>query len=189
MPVGANVYAPPFETAFFNSGGSGASPDRDGMSGTAFPSGVRATPVEVTETTGPVVIWRKELRPDSGGAGAQRGGLGQTIEIGTRQGTPFSLLAMFDRVKNAARGRAGGGAGATGRVRRGSGAEMRGKGLQEIPADDRLVLELPGGAGHGDPHQRPAELVARDVLDGLVSPEAARRDYGVTVRKDGTATR
>ncbi|MBV8536114.1 MAG: hydantoinase B/oxoprolinase family protein [Alphaproteobacteria bacterium] len=189
MPEGANVYAPPFEVAFFNSGGSGASPDRDGLSGTAFPSGVRATPVEVTETTGPVVIWRKELRPDSGGAGAQRGGLGQTIEIGTRQGTPFSILAMYDRVKNAARGRAGGLAGALGRVRRGSGAEMRGKGLQEIPADDRLVLELPGGAGYGDPHQRPAELVARDVLDGLVSPEAARRHYGVTFGKDGTARR
>ncbi|HTY70051.1 MAG TPA: hydantoinase B/oxoprolinase family protein [Alphaproteobacteria bacterium] len=189
MPEGANVYAPPFEVAFFNSGGCGASPDRDGLSGTAFPSGVRATPVEVTETTGPVVIWRKELRPDSGGAGAQRGGLGQIIEIGTRQGTPFSILAMFDRVKNAARGRAGGHAGALGRVRLGSGAEMRGKGLQPIPADDRLVLELPGGAGYGDPHQRPAELVARDVLDGLVSPEAARRDYGVTVAKDGAARR
>jgi len=189
MPEGANVYAPPFEVAFFNSGGSGASPDRDGLSGTAFPSGVRATPVEVTETTGPVVIWRKELRPDSGGAGAQRGGLGQTIVIGTRQGTPFSILAMFDRVKNAARGRAGGHSGALGRVRLGSGAEMRGKGLQPIPADDRLVLELPGGAGYGDPHQRPAELVARDVLDGLVSPEAARRDYGVTVGKDGAARR
>ena len=187
MPEGANVDAPPFEVAFFNSGGSGASPDRDGLSGTAFPSGVRATPVEVTETTGPVVIWRKELRPDSGGAGAQRGGLGQTIEIGTRQGTPFSILAMFDRVKNPARGRAGGQAGAAGRVRLGSGTEMRAKGLQAIPAQDRLVLELPGGAGYGDPHQRPPELVARDVLDGLVTAEAARRDYGVTVRADETA--
>ncbi len=189
MPVGANVYAPPFEVVFFNSGGSGASPDRDGLSGTAFPSGVRATPVEVTETTGPVVIWRKELRPDSGGAGATRGGLGQIIEIGTRQGTPFSLLAMFDRVKNAARGRAGGHAGALGRVRLGSGAELRAKGLQPVPADDRLILELPGGAGYGDPHGRPPELIARDVMDGLVSRDAARRDYGVTVRDDGTAER
>jgi N-methylhydantoinase B len=64
---------------------------------------------------------------------------------------------------------------------------MRAKGLQAIPADDRLVLELPGGAGYGDPHQRPPELVARDVLDGVVSPEAAQRDYGVTVRRDGKA--
>ena len=53
----------------FNSGGSGARPEADGMNATAFPSGVMTMPVEATEHTGPIIIWRKELRPDSGGAG------------------------------------------------------------------------------------------------------------------------
>ena len=62
------------EVLTFNSGGSGARPARDGMNATAFPSGVMTMPVEATEHTGPVIIWRKELRPDSGGAGKYRGG-------------------------------------------------------------------------------------------------------------------
>ena len=65
------------EVLTFNSGGSGARPSLDGMNATAFPSGVMTMPVEATEQVGPVLIWRKELRPDSGGAGRHRGGLGQ----------------------------------------------------------------------------------------------------------------
>ena len=68
------------EVLIFNSGGSGARPSLDGMSATAFPSGVMTMPVEATEQVGPVVIWRKELRPDSGGAGQFRGGLGQYMD-------------------------------------------------------------------------------------------------------------
>ena len=69
------------EILMFNSGGMGARPGADGLSATAFPSGVMTMPIEATEQAGPVVIWRKELRPDSGGAGRFRGGLGQVIEI------------------------------------------------------------------------------------------------------------
>jgi N-methylhydantoinase B len=68
--------APPFETVFFNTGGSGARPGLDGLSATAYPSGVKAMPVEVVEHGAPIVVWRKELRADSGGAGEFRGGLG-----------------------------------------------------------------------------------------------------------------
>ncbi|MEO0618948.1 MAG: hydantoinase B/oxoprolinase family protein, partial [Pseudomonadota bacterium] len=67
------------EVLTFNSGGSGARPSLDGLNATAFPSGVMTMPVEATEHTGPVVIWRKELRPDSGGPGTYRGGLGQVM--------------------------------------------------------------------------------------------------------------
>jgi N-methylhydantoinase B len=70
------------EVLTFNSGGSGARPKHDGLNATAFPSGVMTMPVEATEHVGPVIIWRKELRPDSGGAGKQRGGLGQYMEVG-----------------------------------------------------------------------------------------------------------
>jgi N-methylhydantoinase B len=158
-----------FDTVFFNSGGSGARPGQDGLDATAFPSGVRAMPVEVTEAGAPIVIWRKELRPDSGGAGERRGGLGQVVEVGGRWGDSFEVLAMYERVATPARGRDGGADGAAGSVRLASGKPMRAKGLQRIPAGDRLVLEVPGGAGLGDPAMRPADKVARDVEDGLVS--------------------
>ncbi|MEM7429130.1 MAG: hydantoinase B/oxoprolinase family protein, partial [Pseudomonadota bacterium] len=77
------------EVLMFNCGGSGARPTLDGMNATAFPSGVMTMPIEATEHTGPVVIWRKELRPDSGGAGEFRGGLGQYMDIGTLDGYEF----------------------------------------------------------------------------------------------------
>ena len=140
---------PGWETVFFNSGGAGARPALNGLDATAFPAGVRATPVEITEAGAPVVIWRKEYRPDSGGAGRHRGGLGQTVEVGARDESSFEVLAMFERVQHPARGRAGGGDGAPGIVRLASGGILAGKGLQRIPAGDRLVLELPGGGGHG----------------------------------------
>jgi N-methylhydantoinase B len=158
-----------FETVFFNTGGSGARPALDGLSATAFPSGVKAMPVEVVEHGAPVVIWRKEMRADSGGAGEYRGGLGVTVEIGTREAAPYSLLAMFERVDNPAQGRAGGSPGAPGRVRLRSGQTLRAKGLQAIPAGDRIVLETPGGGGYGDPARRSPETVSNDVLFGLVS--------------------
>jgi N-methylhydantoinase B len=170
-PDQASGGAPAFETVFFNTGGSGARQGLDGLSATAFPSGVKAMPVEVVEHGAPVVVWRKELRPDSGGAGAQRGGLGVTVEIGARHRAPYALLAMFERIDNAAQGRAGGSAGAPGRVRLRSGAPLRGKGLQPIPAGDGIVLETPGGGGHGDPRQRAPDAVRSDVMLGLVSPK------------------
>ncbi|MBC2665194.1 hydantoinase B/oxoprolinase family protein [Novosphingobium flavum] len=168
-----------FDTIFFNSGGSGARPGQDGLSGTAFPSGVRAMPVEVTEHGAPIVIWRKELLPDSGGVGAQRGGLGQRVEVAMRDGSPFEVLAMFERVDHPARGRDGGGDGSAGVVRLASGSEMRGKGRQEIPAGERLVLDVPGGAGQGDPLAREREAVAADLAEGFISAEAARATYGI----------
>jgi N-methylhydantoinase B len=178
-PDQAGSGAPMFETAFFNCGGTGARPQLDGLSATAFPSGVRAIPIEVVEHGAPIVIWRKELLPDSGGVGEYRGGLGVTIEVGARHSAPFSLLAIFDRVDNVAQGRAGGGAGGRGRVYLRSGKQLRGKGLQAIPADERLVLETPGGAGYGDARSRSLATVQQDVVLGLVSADMALCDYGL----------
>ena len=75
-----------------------ARPSRDGLSATAFPSGIRAIPVEICETVAPILIRRKELRPGSGGAGRHRGGDGQTVEVSTIDGSPFELFAVFDRI-------------------------------------------------------------------------------------------
>ena len=152
-------------------GGTGARPGKDGLSTTAFPSGVRTTPTEINEVTSPLVIWRKEYRPDSGGSGRKRGGLGQTIEIGHRHGAAFHVSKMFDRVRFPARGRAGGGDGSRGRVYLKDGPDLPGKGKDLVPAGAVLVLETPGGGGMGDPAERAADAVTADTRAGLVSPE------------------
>ena len=166
------------EVLTFNSGGGGARPQRDGLSATAFPSGVMTMPIEATEQTGPIVIWRKELRPDSGGAGRQRGGLGQFMEIGARDGYEFDFSAMFDRVSYPARGRRGGKSGAPTVVKRADGAAMRGKGKQFVATGQRVLLAFPGGGGYGDPLDRDRASLQRDLEHGYVSREAAERDYG-----------
>ncbi len=159
----------PFMITSFHSGGAGARPHLDGLSATPFPSGVRNVPVEVTEAITPLVIWRKELRENSGGAGQYRGGLGQTIEVARRDGEPFAIFATYERVKHPARGRSGGGPGAPGKLSLASGAVLKPKGFQVIPAGDRLIMEMPGGGGYGDPAARDADALTKDRRLGLVT--------------------
>ena len=170
------------EVLTFNSGGSGARPEHDGLNATAFPSGVMTMPIEATEHAGPVIIWRKELRPDSGGAGKTRGGLGQYMEVGAQEGHEFDIQAMFDRVDHPARGRRGGGAGASTTIARDDGASMRGKGKQFVPHGRKVVMAFPGGAGYGDPSERAKELVIRDLARGYISAETAARDYNLSAQ-------
>lgn len=171
------------EVLTFNSGGSGARPEHDGLNATAFPSGVMTMPVEATEHAGPVVIWRKELRPDSGGAGRQRGGLGQYMEVGAREGHEFDMQAMFDRVDHPARGRQGGKPGAPTTIARDDGTPMRGKGKQFVPHGAKVLMAFPGGAGYGPAEERPNAQVKRDLLRGYISAEVAAADYGLSAEE------
>lgn len=126
-------------------------------------------PIEATEHTGPIVIWRKELRPDSGGDGEFRGGLGQIIEIAPQDGHEFEFSAMFDRTIVAPRGRSGGKDGAPGSVALDDGTKMKPKGWQFVPAGRRLVLKAPGGGGFGAPEKRPEEARSTDRIRGYVT--------------------
>jgi len=168
------------EVLTFNSGGSGARPTLDGLSATAFPSGVMTMPVEATEHSGPIIIWRKELRPDSGGAGKLRGGLGQFMEVGARKGHVFDFSAMFDRVDHAARGRDGGHAGSATTVALDDGTVLPGKGKTAVPEGARVVLAFPGGGGYGDPAERERAAVIRDLRLDYISDAVARDIYGLT---------
>ncbi|MDO9362951.1 MAG: hydantoinase B/oxoprolinase family protein [Sphingopyxis sp.] len=167
-----------FTIVAFHAGGAGALPHRDGWSATAFPSGVRAAPVEALEAAVPILVRRKELRADSGGAGEFRGGLGQVMEIAGDGDMPLNVNAMFDRTDSPPRGRGGGGDGACGVASLRSGAPFASKGPQVMASGDTLILQLPGGAGWGNPSTRQRDAVAEDVRQGYVSPAAAAALYG-----------
>ena len=160
-------------------GGIGGRPGKDGLNTTAFPSGVGTIPIEVTETQCPLYFKRKHYLADSGGAGQWRGGVSQAIEIANTEDAPFAIsAATFDRIIHPAKGREGGDPGCVGSAGRGSGRKLPDKGMHIIDAGDSLLLELPGGGGFGKPHTRDRAAVEADIAAGLVTVEAARKDYG-----------
>lgn len=168
---------PRFSITSFSTGGTGARPQLDGLSTTSFPSGVRNVSLEILESISPVVFWRKEYRADSGGAGAQRGGLGQVIELSHGQDMPMELGAAWDRIHFPARGAEGGQHGAPGRVSLSTGETLSGKGRQIIPPGSHLIVETPGGGGLGDARQRDPVRLQHDLKNQLISHEAAVRHY------------
>lgn len=169
----------PFALELVFNGGTGARKQLDGLSATAFPSGVWGSQIETTEAVAPVLFHRRELRVDSGGPGRTRGGLGQHIEVSSADGQDILLFLSVERVRNAAKGRHGGGDGASGRIRVGhDGPDLPSKGEFRIPGDKTLVFETPGGGGFGPPQERCSNAVENDVAAGLVSAHAAKSIYG-----------
>ncbi len=160
-------------------GGTGARPALDGLSATAFPSGVWGSQIETTEAVAPVLFQRRELRPDSGGAGRYRGGLGQNIEISAASDQDFMVFLSVERILNPAKGRYGGQEGAAGRIRIGrDGNDLPGKGEIRVKAGETLIFETPGGGGYGPPQERCRDALAWDVEAGLISADAASTSYG-----------
>jgi N-methylhydantoinase B len=180
---GTNREGEPF--AFYETigGGYGGRASADGMDGVhAHMSNTLNTPAEVLETVYPVRVRRYEYRPDTGGAGRLRGGLGlrRDIEV-LEDGVAFSLLA--DRRRHAPYGLAGGEAGAPGEdfLSRADGDIERipGKSTHDLDAGDVVSIRTPGGGGFGDPSDRDPEAVARDLRLGKVSAAMVRRVYGL----------
>lgn len=174
--------AEPFNLTIFQCGGAGARATKDGLSATGFPSGVGGVPAEVIESLTPLVLHRRELRTDSGGAGRYRGGLGQWTTIGLHGHQPWSLSAMVDRIQYPGAGLVGGLPGACGEFIVSDGRHPQPKALLALQADERVQLNLPGGGGYGDPFGRDPQTVLNDVVYGYLSLEAAARDHGVVIR-------
>jgi N-methylhydantoinase B len=169
--------------------GLGALATRDGQNALVHHSeaGCTTIPVEVIESRAPMLVERFEIRGDSGGPGAYRGGLGITKVYRTLE--DCLAISVMDRVKGAApRGLQGGGEGRTGKVVYFPGTPdelTTGRRRQQMPAGSRVVQHSHGGGGFGDPFARDAEAVLADVRDGYVSVEGARDDYGVAIERNG----
>jgi len=171
-----------FAYVWFSAGGTGARAGKDGLSATAFPSGIAGVPAEVIEILSPVIVRQRSLRQDSGGAGATRGGLGQVLELAVRGDRPFVFSGLYDRLHHPAPGLQGGLSGAVGTLSSTApDVELRAKRRMPLPGGTRVRLEMPGGGGYGPPRERDARQVLEDVRQGYVSVEAAARDYGVVI--------
>ncbi len=176
---------PPFTISVFQVGGTGARPTKDGLSAVGFPSGVAGVPAEVVENLSPLLMRRRALRPDSGGAGAWRGGLGQLTEFTNRARGPWSVSGIVDRTRYPARGVRGGRPGAAGEVVLDTGDRPNPKARIDLAPGQVVHVNTPGGGGYGDPFERDPERVRADVIAGYVTPEAAASEYGVVVRFTG----
>lgn len=179
-----------FQTFVPYIGGWGARPNGDGTSAVVslVQGDVRFMPIEVQETVDPIRVTELSLRPDSGGAGRQRGGLG--IVMGREALTPtFFYHGRYERTREAPWGLKGGHDGkiteAAMRRKDGSEAPLPLK-CENLPLEEGVVeyVYSAGGGGYGPPWEREAERVRQDVLDGYVTVDAARAEYGVVLTGD-----
>jgi N-methylhydantoinase B len=179
---GRNAGGEDFTSTFFASGGMGARVNKDGLSATSFPGNIAMTPIEMLESVTGVFVERKHLRPDSGGPGRRRGGLGQDMVFTVESGDAFSINTMNDQITAPPFGLGGGLPGGRASFEIDGERPERPKARRRAAAGVPVVLRLPGGGGYGDPLKRRPEDVAHDVTAGLVTPEAAKTDYGVIGR-------
>jgi N-methylhydantoinase B len=184
--TGHDLQGDPFTYVWFSCGGTGARPTKDGLSATAFPSGIAGVPAEMIEQLTPILMHRRELRRDSGGPGRFRGGLGQSLEVSVRTNRPYRFSPLFDRLHHAAAGYQGGQDGAKAEIILSTGERLASKGSRELAPDTRITLNLPGGGGFFDPFTRDPDAVLADVVAGLVSVEQAAFAYGVVLTAEQT---
>jgi len=194
LPVAINIYGREANGAvyadhFFIGAGQGGSQHGDGKSALLYPTSAANTSIELMETRAPVLVMEKSFVTDSGGPGKHRGGCGVRTRLRKLydDGLPTLASVYPEGVGVTVRGLQGGlpGGGVRGVVLDPDGNVVHDCGTGELVTltrADRIVeVQLAGGAGFGDPRARPAALVARDVAEGVVSPEAAERDYGFQI--------
>lgn len=165
---GVNAQGKPYANMFFYNGGMGANMRGDGISCLSWPSNVSSTAIEITEHIAPLRVHYKRLRPDSGGPGRHRGGLGQEIALESRSETPIAVSFLAERTISPAFGIEGGKAGAPG-VLRINGDKVDPKKQYVLSRGDTVILATPGGGGHGDPEQRNKMALESDIQAGYTS--------------------
>jgi N-methylhydantoinase B len=181
----------PFHTMIIRGGGLGASRRRDGHHCAIFPANGANTPVEIFESDTPLVVDERGLVADSGGAGRTRGGLGRKMvirvpddEFGPQ--APVTVAVQAGRFRYPPEGLFGGRSGSRAQFIR-NGQAVDSSGLTLCERGDVIEFHSAGGGGYGSPFERAPEMVESDVLNGYVTIERAREEYGVVV-DPGTMT-
>jgi N-methylhydantoinase B len=170
---GVRANGKPYANMFFFNGGMGGNVRGDGLSCLSWPSNVSSTPIEISEHIAPLRFHHKRLRPNSGGAGRHRGGLGQEVLLESRSDTPIAVSFLAERTRFPAFGIEGGQPGVTGELRI-NGEQVDPKRQYVLRYGDRVQLSTPGGGGHGDPVKRSEANRVADLKAGYVA--SARHD-------------
>jgi len=188
----------PWHSVIIRGGGMGASSVSDGNYVYIFPANGANTPVEIFESDTPLIVERRELLADSSGPGRMKGGIGQreVFRVPDDQYAPLppvNLGIQAGRHVHPPEGLFGGRPGARAQFLV-NGAPGNPFGLTQLKPGDAVTIDAAGGGGCGNPLEREPERVERDVMEGYVSLEKAREDYGViidrkTLRLDEEATR
>ncbi len=164
----------PYANMFFYNGGMGGNSRGDGVTCLSWPSNVSSTSIEISEHIAPLRFHHKKLRPDSGGPGRHRGGLGQEILLESLSETPIAVSFLAERTVFPAFGIKGGRDGAPGELRI-NGEKTDPKKQYVLSKGDTVSLGTPGGGGHGDPRQRDPAALAADLAAGyVVDPDGYR---------------
>ncbi|MCO6416224.1 hydantoinase B/oxoprolinase family protein [Siccirubricoccus sp. KC 17139] len=164
----------PFANMFFFNGGMGGNVRGDGVTTLSWPSNVSSTSIEISEHIAPLRFHHKTLRPDSGGPGRHRGGLGQEIEVESLSDTPIAVSFLAERTIFPAFGIEGGKPGAPGELRI-NGERTDPKRQYVLLRGDRVTLRTPGGGGHGAPSERDPAALAHDLTHGYVTEAESYR--------------
>jgi N-methylhydantoinase B len=166
-------------------GGQGARPTKDGMDGVPPHCGNTAnTPTEIMEAVYPLLVLRYGLVRESEGPGKFRGGLGVTRVLKILEGNNMELSFVADRRRIPPYGLFGGLPGKPGEdylIRNNQKGRIRPKCVMDVFPNDIIVIQTPGGGGIGSPLERDPCLVLKDVQEGFISPERAKKEYGVVV--------
>ena len=181
----------PWHSVIIRGGGMGASAAADGHYVFTFPANGANTPVEIFESDTPLIIEKRELLADSGGPGKMKGGLGrrEVFRVPDDKDAPIppvNLGMQSGRYRYPPEGLFGGKPGAKAQFLV-SGKPGNPFGLTRMKPGDVIIMDAAGGGGYGDPLDRDPEMVEQDVMDGYVSLEKAKEDYGVVI--DGKTKR
>lgn len=178
--AGRDEHDRPFSDVMFIMGGMGARGTKDGLHCMSFPANSSNLPVEVLEATIPVRVLHKRIRTDSGGAGKYRGGCGQEFAFQSVSPRPLTVRAVHGKLSLGPGGLRGGRPGAAGALRL-NGEPIPDKVPRVLRKGDVMELVVPGSGGMYPPGERDRKALLRDVADEVVSPEAVRRNYAVTL--------
>jgi N-methylhydantoinase B len=175
----------PWHSVIIRGGGMGGSSRDDGHYVAIFPANGANTPVEIFESDTPLIVEKRELLPDSGGPGRMKGGLGRRVVFRVPDDEyapvpPVNLGIQSGRFRYPPEGLFGGKSGAKAQFLV-SGKPGNPYGLTQFGPGDVVIMDAAGGGGYGNPLERDAETVERDVLDGYVTLERAKEDYGVVI--------
>jgi N-methylhydantoinase B len=158
-----------FVEYFFLNGGYAARPNQDGVNVLSFPTNVANVPIEVLERDAPIMVTEKSLRPNTGGEGEFRGGLGQTFSFKMVGKEAINLSILTEKLKTVPHGIAGGENGQGGELEIRPHRFIPPKGLTKLHHGEEIILKLPGGGGFGAKAKRSAEAIERDLALGYIT--------------------